>query len=318
METLKVKSGKAHNIIPDIKFEEEFNEIALGSKADEILGLYENSEQSIEVVADVLKWAAETIGKKNLLDYLTTPPCSRLELIDYLKSAESPQDYDLWSNYYDLPALSSRFEQLAILKSKQSKVLEIIDDDVKFYPIRVGYKDIFTKHMPSFQYNDALTERITHPDNSIARLNNGLTVVDSNLLDAIRGKYKATPPGISYKNTHYGELHQKSNILGNYGIMLIAENLQSRQELREISRASGVDCLSAGLAEGIAIANTGLLRIGDVIGLPKYIPNTKGDYYCGINVLRQYANNQYEKSPKIYFGLWMQEGSQNCILAITS
>lgn len=317
MERIALKSGVTHNIRPNIDYETSFNDIAISAKIKELLGSYENSEDAKKVIEDVLEWGVNIFGYKELIEYLATPPCDFSDVVKSLVGASSDYERDLWQYYYELPSLNARFEHIANLKSKYNKITEVIGNQVKFYPIAIPYKDIFLKHMPAFQYDDAITERITHPFNSIAKLNNGSITVDTNLLQAIRGKYKAMPPGIDYKNTLYNDLHANSNSLGNFGLMLIGENLQSRQELKEISRASRVDCLSAGLSEGIAIAKTGLLRIGDVIGLPKYIPNTKGDYYCGINVKLQYTNNPYDRKPEIYYSLWTQEGSQNCLLAVT-
>jgi hypothetical protein len=118
-------------------------------------------------------------------------------------------------------------------------------------------------------------------------------------------------------NTPIGKLAHKSSQLDNYGLMLIGKELRTREELRDIRRVTDVDCTSAGLAEGLAIAQYGGLRIGDVAGFPQYIPNSEGDYYCGVNVERLFANNPVQNNPRLYFGLWHSEGAQNCLLSVT-
>lgn len=273
-----------------------------------------------------------------------------------LNLSKNPQEqavqqakYDSWKRIFDTyaaeyrPSLKNRYLQLANLRTKEQAILSVLTDDpedkdrVVKYPeemrlVTVPYKDIYQQYMPAYGQNDTTPSRITDPFGLLAQTYEGEVHVDPELLEAIRGfitpldsdrlasiRNKIPPrlrTGIEFAETPIGELALRSSQMANFGLMLVGRKLQSRENLRIMTNETGVDCMAAGLAEGLAMCRFGYARIGDTVAFPKYIPNSEGDYYCGLNVER--INYPYSNNPRLYFGLWKSEGSQNCLFAITA
>jgi len=216
------------------------------------------------------------------------------------------------------PRMVMRFEQLLQLKDSEERLRQTYPEEAYgLRMVQMPYRDVYSNLMPAFNACDTVPSRLDHPANTLAQVYGGEVVVDPDLLQAMRGKITPNLTGIRFLHTPFGALSQKSSQLANYGLMLVGKELRSREELRDIRKITGVDAMSAGLAEGLAIARFGGLRIGDTAGFPQYIPNSQGDYYCGINVERMYSDNPYA-NPRLYFSLWRSEGAQNCLLAVTS
>jgi hypothetical protein len=271
-----------------------------------------------------------------------------------LKRAENTEQRELlqekcdsWQQIFDnyaaeyRPSLKSRYLQLADLKDKEQVIYSVLtneqndkDRTIK-YPdemrlITVPYDDLSRYDMPAYSQNDTTSGRITDSFGRLASLYEGETYIDEELLDAerglitpldtqslaaLKGKTPKLRSGIDYAETPIGELARQSSQMANFGLMLVGKDLKSREELREMTKETGVDCMGAGLAEGLALCRFGNVRIGDIVGFPKYIPNSKGNYYAGLKVER--INYPHANIPRFVFELWKSEGSQNCLLAVT-
>lgn len=263
---------------------------------------------------------------------------------------ELQDKHDSWQLLFDTyvaeyrPSLKARYLQLADLKQQEQKLYSVLTDDsedknrVVKYPeemrlVRVSYEKIYNDHMPAYGQNDTTSGRITDINGNLANIYGGEVHVSNHLLDAVRGfitpldtqylaalKGKSTKfrTGIDHAETPIGELAHKSSQMANFGLMLIAKKLHSRQELQVMSNETGVDCLGAGLAEGLAMCSYGYARIGDIVGFPKWIPNSEDDYYCGLKVEQLYDPNNIKC--RLTFNRWkaVEDESPNCLLAVTS
>lgn len=320
MENLSTKTTVS--FVPEFIYDEsDFYRLALDEKVDE---LSQKLQVEPQPIGEVIDWTVSHIGQKDTLDYLYESPFTPDEITQSLATIKTKEDRRRWQETMEQyveqpPLLQTRFEQLVYLKDREERLRQTYPEPA--YDLRmisVPYKDLYGNLMPSFSPNDTVPSRLSQPTNELAKIYGGEVVVDADLLRAIRGKITPNITGIQFLHTPYGSLARKSSLLANYGLMLVGKELRTREQLREIREVTGVDTLGAGLAEGVAIARFGGLRIGDIAGFPQYIPNSEGDYYCGVNVERLYGNNPYAHNPRLYFGLWRSEGAQNCLLAITA
>jgi|GEM_PF-4908542 len=291
--------------------ESEFHSLALEVKAQHISTRF---AIDAEPIREVIQWAAEYLGEEDTLAYLREPSLSPAEAASFMSSG--PDDDSQWEQTVESyaeqpPRLEVRFDQLLQLKESATRLRDAYPE-LAMQLVRVPYKDVYTTFMPAFNPGDVTTSRLDNPANVLAQIYEGEVAVGQDLLRAMRGNMRQGIPNEDFQCTPFSPLSIRSSLLGNYGLMLVAKQLYTRAALREIHQSTGVDCMSAGLAEGVAIASFGGLRPGDVIGFPQYIPNSEGDYYSGVNV------GSYGNVPRLYFGLWRSEGEPNCLLAVTS
>lgn len=309
------------SFVPEAQYDEtDFYALALDEKAERLSVQF---YLAIEPVREVIDWTVGHLGQKEALDYLYESPFTPDEITASLASVKTKDDRDQWDKtigqYAEQPPrMARRFEQLLQLKDSEERLRQTYPEEASgLRMVHLPYRDVYANLMPAFNALDTVPSRLDHPTNTIAQIYGGEAVVDQDLLRAIRGKITANLTGIRFLHTPFGALSQKSSQLANYGLMFVGKELKSREELRAMRNLAGVDTMSMGLAEGLAIAKLGGLRIGDTVGFPQYIPNAQGDYYCGINVERMYSDNPYA-NPRLYFSLWRSEGAQNCLLAVTS
>ncbi len=309
----------AHSFIPELV--PDYYDIRFTDKAAE---LGEKWSTDAEPIAEIIDWGARLLGQEEMLAYLAESPYTMAELTAALALAKTPEQREAWQQKFGayterIPRIETRFEQLARLKESHDRLRQTYPEpgyDLRL--VTLPYKDVYSRFMPAFNAGDTTPSRLDRPTNELAKLYGGEVHVDPELLRALRGKITPNITGIRFGNTPIGKLAYKSSQLDNYGLMLIGKELRDRDELRDMRKITGVDCMSAGLAEGLAIARYGGLRIGDVAGFPQYIPNSQADYYCGVNVERLFANNPDQHNPRLYFGLWQTEGAQNCLLSVTA
>lgn len=281
-----------------------------------------NLEEDLFGTQVVLNWASGHMGQQALLEYFKESPYTNNEIMEIYGQCKTVEQKNDWKNTYSVwlqktPSIKERFNQLTTLIQSQIN-LQKVYPEVNLIMVPITYSEIQQNYMPAFGANDTVPSRINQPKNLLAQKYGGEVLIDNDLLSIIRGKFTANPAGIDYYKTPYGELATKANNIGNYGLMLVDEQLYTRAQLQQMKDFTKVNTMSAGLVEGIALAKTGSLRIGDCLGFPKYIPNSQGDFYCGVNVERIFVENAHTNAPNIFFSLWRNEGSQNCVLAVTA
>jgi hypothetical protein len=288
---------------------EKLNAIAVSTKED------------IRAVEHLCLWLSDYLGPDGVKHYFSESPYTPDQLSDTYGQCKTQQDRDEWYKIYGAwierrPSVQTRFNQVVGLLQSET-LLRQAYPEIDLVMVHMPYAEIQGTLMPSFSSEDT-TPRINKPYNSLNDLYGGETVFNPQLLSIMRGQNTITPGGIRYQKTMYKDLDSKANMYCNDGLVLVSPDLQTLDNLQDIKKITGVDVFSAGLAEGIGLANTGSLRIGDSVRFPKYLPNTEGDYYCGIDISREYANDPYHDYPVLYFGLWKDEGYQNNVLAVTA
>jgi hypothetical protein len=312
MESLKL------SLEPNYRFTQEvYYGSAVENEVIELVAKKVNEpERAVEYVAT---WLTDYMGPEFATDYFSEPDVSHEEIMlayDNCRTEDQKlhwhQQYGKWLKYR--PNIQARFNQLVDLLDSERK-LEKVFPEIQLKMVNVPYMDIANNIHPHYSAGDTHT-RIDKPGNILADLYKGDVVVENSLLNSIRGL--DIPVGqVAIQKTAFASLNRSSNKYADCGLMLVSENLYSLESLQIMQDFTGVNTLSAGLPEGIALAMNYRLPMGSNIGFPKPIPGTNG-LYAGLTIDREFINDPYRDYPRLVFRIWHNEGTANCLLAITS
>ena len=312
MESQKTILTPSTKFIQEVYYGESLDMPTVDAVADKL----NEPERAVEYVAT---WLADKMGVAYANDYFKESPYSHKEIMQAYDACNSNDTIEQWQGQYGKwlayrPNLGTRFNQAVTLLDAERK-LQKAYPEVTLSMVPVNYLDIAHNTYPHYSPSDTHT-RLDKPHNKLAALYSGEVVVESALLTTLRGL--DVPVGqVRYQKTVYSSLHNQANTYANCGLMLVSDNLYSIDTLRTMRDITGVNTRSAGLAEGIALASQYKLPVDTAIGFPKPLPNTNG-LFCGVNVEREFINDPHRDYPRLYFRLWPDAGTPNCLLAVTA
>lgn len=310
---------------------------------------------SNERIKDVLEWAYDHMDHSQIKAFFEKPPFSpdvareasnrMIELKIYLDMFEPSEEHAFrreqllaaWVDEYgereygwtsaeaeaafnkkyassldvSRPSLQERFLRLDTMKQRYEKIHDAYPDlGLKLQVIDYGE---LSRYVPAYNSSEMTVGHIPGIWGSESR-------VDPELMHILTDGNPRSPYA-DYLRPLAQQAKDRRSRHGRFGLMLSAQSLFSRNTLEEMSQETGVDCLRAGLLEGIkwVFTHQDQAKAKGAIGFPANISREHSLVYCGVNIEAVDPDNPYNPSLRYKFSPWTApKGDANCVLAIAN